>query len=88
MDDAKAEPLSDHALARCMQCGAMIWDYPTPGGKHVALDNVLGGSWAVDGLKAFKIEGTGGYRAHWDRCERIAAASLIGRVGENEFLWP
>jgi hypothetical protein len=86
MTDSQPNLLSDHSLVRCLQCGADVWDYPTPNGKHVALDNAPG-PWVIDGGKAYKSPGNHGYRGHWDHCERLAASPLTGQVNADEFLW-
>ena len=84
----KPKPLDDYAIATCGQCGASIWDYGTPNGNHVALDNAPG-PYLIEGGKAYKSPGTSqGYRAHWDYCRRIAASSLVSaEVSGDEFLW-
>ena len=87
MTDPPTNLLAEHMLAICGQCGAPIWDYPTPNGKHVALDNAPG-PYLVDGGKAYKSRGTHGYRGHWDHCKRLAASPLTGQVSADEFLWP
>jgi len=74
-------------LVRCGQCGAAVWNYPTPNGKHVALDNAPG-PYVIDGGKAYKSRGTDGYRGHWDHCKRLAASPLATEVSGDDFLWP
>ena len=78
--------LSDHMLVKCMQCGAMVWSYPTPNGNHVALDNAPG-PYVIHDTKAYKSQGTQGYRGHWDHCKRLAASPLTGQVLADAFLW-
>lgn len=63
--DGPTEGLSDHALAVCGQCRAAIWDYATPNGKHVALEDAPG-DYVIDGNVAFRSKGACGYRGHWD----------------------
>ena len=87
MTDPPTNPLAEYAQAICGQCGTPIWDYPTPSGKHVALDNAPG-PYVIDGGKAYKSRGTHGYRGHWDHCKRLAASPLAGQVNADEFLWP
>jgi hypothetical protein len=86
MADLQPELLSDHLLVKCLQCGTAVWDYPTPNGKHVALDNAPG-PYVIEGGKAYKSRGNQGYRAHWDHCKRLAASPLTGQVNADEFLW-
>ena len=86
MTDLQRALLSDHLLVKCLQCGAAVWDYPTPNGKHVALDNAPG-PYVIEGGKAYKSPGMHGYRGHWDDCKRLAASPLTGQVNTDEFLW-
>jgi len=81
------DELSDHFWARCGQCGASIWDYATPSGKHVTLDNEPG-PYLIDGGHAYRSDTNDGYRGHWDHCERLARAPLSNHVVSGEFLWP
>jgi hypothetical protein len=78
-------PSDDH-LVTCGHCGAAVWDYPTPEGKHVALDNAPG-PYIVHRRKAYKRPGAHGYRGHWDHCKRLAASPLTGEVNADGFLW-
>lgn len=79
--------LEDHLLVKCLRCGAQVWNYSTPNGKHVALDNAPG-PYVIDGSKAYRSRGTHGYASHWDHCERLAAAPVTGAVSDDDFLWP
>ena len=86
MTHSQPNLLSDHYLVKCLQCGAEVWDYPTPNGNHVALDNAPG-PYVIEDGKAYRSTGTGGYRGHWDLCKRLAASPLAGQVNPDEFLW-
>ena len=85
MDRPTTSPLAESMLATCGQCGAAIWDYGTPSGKHVALDDAPG-PYIIDGSTAYETASDFGFRAHWDHC-RLAASLLTGQVGEDDFLW-
>ena len=86
MTPSQTESLSEYTLAICMQCGAVIWNYSTPDGKHVALDNAPGPYIIINGDTAYRSEGTRGYRGHWDYC-KLAASPLTGQVDGDDFLW-
>lgn len=86
MEIQQSEPLDNDKIVRCLQCGAGVWDYSTPSGKSVALDNARGGPYLVVGPTAYRSETDQGYRSHWDHC-RLAASLPSVDVDIDEFLW-
>jgi hypothetical protein len=83
MPNNQSSPLSEHAKVLCGRCGATIWDYPTPNGKSVALDNAVG-RYVIIGTHAYEGGPTDGYQGHWDHCKD---PETTNRVSNEEFLW-
>jgi hypothetical protein len=87
MTDNQTDLLSGHAMVLCGECGETIWDYRTPNGNHVALDNAVG-PYVINGPTACRRGPTDGYRGHWDHCKPVAASHPSNHVSADEFLWP
>ena len=87
MTASRTNRLDQDKLLKCLQCGAAIFDYGTPSGSRVALDNAPGPYLIDANGVAYRSDGTDGYRGHAERCAVLAASPLTGQVDADDFLW-
>lgn len=87
MSSSRTNRLDQDKLVKCPQCGEPTWHYRMQSGNRVALDSAPG-PYIIDANNiAYRSEGTGGYRGHFDHC-RLGGSSLATQVEISDFLWP